>query len=58
MDENCIVEFVTCVLGDLNNIEKHEITNNYLPLNHQHTKGILTPKHRIIDLLQKKSMKY
>jgi hypothetical protein len=58
MDENCIIEFKTCVLEDLNNIEKYEIMNNYLPLNHQHTKGILTPKYRKILSTCKKNMKY
>lgn len=58
LDENCLVEFKTCVLGDLNTIEKLEITNHYLPLNYQHTKGILTHNHRKILSTCKKNMKY
>jgi hypothetical protein len=58
IDENCLVDFNTCILEDLKNIENYEITNNYLPLNYQHTKGILTPQHRKLMTYCKKRMKY
>ena len=58
IDKNCKVEYETCFLEDLNTIEKDKITNNYLPLNYQHTKGVLTPQHRKILTYCKKSMKY
>ena len=47
MDRNCrvewhIVEDTASLLAD----EAAQIKSHYLPLNWQHTKGILTPKHR------------
>lgn len=57
IDNNCIVEFQKCTLEELNDFENRMIVNNYLPLNHQNTKGILTEKHRKILTECKKRMK-
>jgi len=57
MDENCIVEWKQVSLEELDKLEKKEIENNYPPLNYQHTKGILTTKHRKILSELKKQMR-
>lgn len=57
MDQNCFVEFKTCSLQDLDKFEHEKIINNYLPLNYQNTKGILTSKHRKILSQSKKIMR-
>lgn len=57
MDNNCIVEFETCSLENLDSTEHFKITNNYLPLNYQNTKNILTFRHRKILSECKKSMR-
>jgi hypothetical protein len=57
MDNNCIVEFETCSLENLDLIEHFKITTNYLPLNYQNTKNILTFRHRKILSECKKSMR-
>jgi hypothetical protein len=57
MDENCFVEFETCSIEELDNLEYEKIRNNYLPLNYQNTKGILTSEHRKILSLSKKRMR-
>jgi hypothetical protein len=58
IDQYCIVEYETCFLEDLNTVETDKITNNYLPLNYQHTTGVLTPQHRRILTYCKNSMRY
>lgn len=57
MDNNCIVEFETCSLQNLDTIEHEKITTNYLPLNYQNTKNILTSRHRKILSDCKKRMR-
>lgn len=57
IDENCIVYWKTCSLKNLDKTEETEITSNYLPLNYQHTKGILTKEHRKILSSRKKRMR-
>jgi hypothetical protein len=57
MDENCIVEWENCTLNDLNEYEETKIKGIYLPLNYQHTKGILTYEHRKILRESKKKMR-
>ena len=57
MDENCIVEYENCTLEELNEFEQIKIKGNYLPLNYQHTKGILTSKHREILRESKRRMR-
>lgn len=57
MDENCIVEYENCTLEKLNEFEQIKIKGNYLPLNYQHTKGILTSEHRRILRESKKRMR-
>jgi hypothetical protein len=57
MDENCIVEWENCTLSELNEFEQTKIKGNYLPLNYQHTKGVLTSKHRKILSESKKRMR-
>lgn len=57
MDENCFVEFDMTNFADLDSLEHHKIIQNYLPLNYQNTKGILTSKHRKILAQSKKSMR-
>ncbi|WP_298266180.1 GIY-YIG nuclease family protein [uncultured Lutibacter sp.] len=57
MDENCIVEYENCTLEELNEFEQIKIKGNYLPLNYQHTKGILTSEHRKILRESKKRMR-
>lgn len=48
IDENCIVEWEICEGANLDRRELEEIRSNYLPLNWQHTSGILTKEHRKI----------
>ena len=48
IDENCIVQWAVCKLEELDTLEENLIKSNYLPLNYQNTKGILTKKHRKI----------
>lgn len=57
MDESCVVEWEICTLEELNEFEQTKIKGNYLPLNYQHTKGILTSKHRKILRESKKRMR-
>ena len=57
IDNNCIVEFETCLLQDIDVMEHKKITSNYLPLNYQNTKGILTTPHRKILRDSKKNMR-
>jgi hypothetical protein len=57
IDENCIVEWENCTLLELNELEINRIRNNYLPLNYQHTKEILTKEHRKILSKSKKLMR-
>ncbi|MCF7569678.1 hypothetical protein L3X37_15125 [Sabulilitoribacter arenilitoris] len=57
MDENCVVEWENCTLLELNELEKNRIQGNYLPLNYQHTKGVLTKEHRKILSESKKLMR-
>jgi len=57
MDQNCFVEYETCRIDELNKLEHDKIKNNYLPLNYQNTKGILTFKHRKILSQSKKRMR-
>lgn len=57
MDNNCIVEFETCSLQNLDSIEHEKITTNYLPLNYQNTKNILSSRHRKILSECKKRMR-
>jgi len=54
MDDNCYVEWEIVTAMELNNNEKKFIVSNYLPLNYQNTKGILTTQYRRI-LSQSKS---
>jgi hypothetical protein len=58
MDENCVVEFKICKREELDEMEQDEIKRNYLPLNYQHTKGILSVKYRRIFSQSKKNMRY
>ena len=46
-----------CSLYELMKLEKERIRNNYLPLNYQHTKYILTKRHRKILSESKKFMR-
>lgn len=46
MDNYCIVEFETCILQHIDTNEHEKISTNYLPLNYQNTKNILTSRHR------------
>jgi hypothetical protein len=48
MDKNCRVEWKIVDATQLLKREKKEITSHYLPLNSQHTKGILSSNHRKI----------
>lgn len=57
MNKNCIVEWENCTIDELNELEKKRIQSNYLPLNYQHTKDILTKKHRKILSEAKKLMR-
>jgi hypothetical protein len=57
MDQNCFVEYETCRIDELDKLEHDKIKNNYLPLNYQNTKGILTFKHRKILSQSKKRMR-
>jgi hypothetical protein len=57
MDNNCIVEFESCILEQLDTIEHEKIISNYLPLNYQNTKNILTSRHRKILRDCKRSMR-
>ncbi|MBM3456470.1 MAG: hypothetical protein FJX80_15270 [Bacteroidetes bacterium] len=57
IDLNCIVEFETCDLNELDQHESYKIKNSYLPLNYKDTKGILTPRHRKILSDCKKAMR-
>ena len=57
MNRNCIVEWENCTIDELNELEKNRIQSNYLPLNYQHTKDILTKKHRKILSESKKMMR-
>jgi hypothetical protein len=57
MDESCVVEWENCTLEELNEFEQTKIKGNYLPLNYQHTKGILTFEHRKILRESKKRMR-
>ena len=57
MNNNCIVEWENCTIDELNELEKNRIQSNYLPLNYQHTKNILTKKHRKILSESKKLMR-
>jgi hypothetical protein len=54
---NCIVEFEVCEIQELDNIEHIKIRENYLPLNYQNTKGVLSKRHRQILKLCKKEMR-
>lgn len=57
MDQYCFVEYETCKIDELDKLELDKIKNNYLPLNYQNTKGILTSKHRKILSQSKKRMR-
>ena len=57
MDENCIVEWEVSERNELNEFEQTQIKQNYLPLNYQHTKGILSFNHRKILRESKKQMR-
>lgn len=57
MDQNCMVQWENCELAALNEREKERIRSNYLPLNYQHTKGMLTKEHRKILSHSKKMMR-
>jgi hypothetical protein len=57
MDNYCIVEFETCSLQELDIVEREKIITNYLPLNYQNTKNILTSEHRKILCECKRSMR-
>ena len=57
MDQNCCVEYQTCRIDELDRLEHDKIRKNYLPLNYQNTKGILTSKHREILSQSKKRMR-
>ena len=57
MDQNCFVEYETCSIDELDKLEHDNIKKNYLPLNYQNTKGILTSKHRKILSQSKKRMR-
>lgn len=48
MDENCAIEFEVCDANELDRCEYEKISKNYLPLNYQNTKGVLTKRHRQI----------
>lgn len=57
MDANCMVQWENCELATLNKLEKDRIQTNYLPLNYQHTIGMLTKEHRKILSHSKKMMR-
>lgn len=57
MDENCIVEWEVYTIEDLNRNEKGMIQSKYLPLNYQHTKGVLSKEHREILRKSKREMR-
>lgn len=57
IDQNCIVEFESCSIKELDLHESDKIKKNYLPLNYKHTKETLTPLHRKILSASKKVMK-
>lgn len=57
MDENCLVDFKICNFEGLNDMEELTIKANYLPLNYQKTKGILSEEHRRILSNCKKSVR-
>lgn len=56
--QNCMVEWGECSEEELLIIEKEKIQSNYLPLNFQHTKNILSKEHRMILSHAKKQMRY
>ena len=58
MDNNCIVEWQEYSIDELNKNEKKSIRSNYLPLNYQNTKGIISKEHRKILRDSKKLMRY
>lgn len=57
MNENCLVDYYVCDINQLDIIEHKEIRGNYLPLNYQNTKDILSEKHRRILSDSKKRMR-
>ncbi len=57
IDQNCIVDYETCSLEKLDKHEHETLRRNYLPLNYQNTKGILSANHRKILTQSKKRMK-
>ena len=58
MDLNCIVEWEEFNNQKLNDLEKETIRSYYLPLNYQHTTGILSKEHRKVLSTAKKAMKF
>lgn len=60
IDQNCMVEwleFPSSTKKQLHEAEKSIIKSHYLPLNWQHTSGVLTYKHRKILSACKKNMR-
>jgi len=57
IDNHCFVEWDILTSNELVENEKKLIKANYLPLNHQNTKGILTPEHRKILTKLKQDVK-
>ena len=57
MDENCIVEWQSEALNEIETKERMLIKTHYLPLNWQNTKGILSKEHRNILSRSKKEMR-
>ncbi|PSM53108.1 hypothetical protein CBLAS_1809 [Campylobacter blaseri] len=58
IDTNCIVSWMEVCGDELSFLERDFITSNYLPLNYQHTKNILTKSHREILRTCKAKMKF
>jgi hypothetical protein len=57
INENCAIEYDVCELNQLDVIEHNKIRGNYLPLNYQSTKDILTKEHRKILRKCKREMR-
>lgn len=57
MDEYCVVEWIEVDQETLDEIEQDRIRREYLPLNYQHTHGILSKEHRRILSSSKKAMR-
>jgi hypothetical protein len=57
MDDYCMVEWIEVDQETLDELEQARIRMEYLPLNYQHTLGILTNDHRKILSNSKKEMR-